>query len=104
MASNGEASSASIGKWLLGAAVAGTVVGTASIAVTEQGRTALIQWVKPAAVGLGIMRQRPPQPGDYWPGCNPARKAGTAPIYRGEPGYRPEMDCDNDGIACEPQR
>ena len=40
----------------------------------------------------------------YWHGCNDARTAGTAPIYRGEPGYRSEMDGDSDGIACEPYR
>jgi len=37
----------------------------------------------------------------YYPGCDSARSAGVAPIYRGTPGYRPEMDGDNDGIACE---
>ncbi|WP_229667300.1 excalibur calcium-binding domain-containing protein [Sphingopyxis bauzanensis] len=37
-----------------------------------------------------------------------ARAAGAAPLYRGQPGYRPEMDGDSDGvgdgIACEPYR
>ena len=40
----------------------------------------------------------------YYPGCNAARAAGAAPIYRGQPGYREEMDGDLDGIACEPHR
>jgi hypothetical protein len=40
----------------------------------------------------------------YYPGCNAARAAGAAPIYRGQPGYREEMDGDGDGIACEPHR
>ncbi len=40
----------------------------------------------------------------YYAGCNEARAAGAAPIYRGSPGYRPEMDGDSDGIACEPHR
>lgn len=40
----------------------------------------------------------------YFAGCNDARAAGAAPIYRGTPGYRPEMDGDGDGIACEPYR
>ena len=40
----------------------------------------------------------------YYPGCNAARAAGAAPIYRGQPGYRVEMDGDLDGIACEPHR
>ncbi len=40
----------------------------------------------------------------YYSGCREARAAGVAPIYRGQPGYRPGMDGDNDGIACEPYR
>ena len=40
----------------------------------------------------------------YYANCNAARAAGAAPIYRGQPGYRQEMDGDNDGIACEPYR
>lgn len=34
--------------------------------------------------------------------CAEARAAGAAPIRRGEPGYAPWLDGDNDGIACEP--
>lgn len=40
----------------------------------------------------------------YYRNCDAARAAGVAPIYRGSPGYRPEMDGDSDGIACEPYR
>ena len=40
----------------------------------------------------------------YFRNCREARAAGYAPIYRGQPGYRPEMDGDNDGVACEPYR
>lgn len=50
-------------------------------------------------------RTSPPAPsGVYYRGCNEARAAGAAPLYRGQPGYRPEMDGDGDGIACEPYR
>ncbi len=42
--------------------------------------------------------------GVYFPNCDAARAAGAAPIYRGQPGYRPPLDRDNDGIACEPYR
>lgn len=42
--------------------------------------------------------------GVYYSGCNEARAAGVAPIHEGQPGYRPEMDGDGDGIACEPHR
>ena len=37
----------------------------------------------------------------YYPNCAAARAAGAAPIYRGQPGYRPGLDRDGDGIACE---
>lgn len=40
----------------------------------------------------------------YYAGCNEVRAAGKAPLYAGEPGYRPGMDGDGDGIACEPYR
>lgn len=33
--------------------------------------------------------------------CSEARAVGAAPIPRGEPGYAPHLDRDNDGIACE---
>lgn len=33
--------------------------------------------------------------------CTEVKKAGRAPIHRGEPGYAPKLDRDNDGIACE---
>jgi len=33
--------------------------------------------------------------------CSEARAAGAAPVRRGEPGYGPHLDGDNDGIGCE---
>jgi len=42
--------------------------------------------------------------GTFFRNCKEAWAAGDAPIYRGQPGYRPEMDGDGDGIACEPYR
>jgi hypothetical protein len=38
----------------------------------------------------------------YYPSCAAARAAGVAPISIGRPGYREELDGDDDGIACEP--
>jgi hypothetical protein len=35
------------------------------------------------------------------PNCAAARAVGLAPARRGEPGYWPSHDADNDGIACE---
>ncbi len=34
--------------------------------------------------------------------CTDARAAGFNSIRRGEPGYAPHLDADNDGVACEP--
>jgi hypothetical protein len=33
--------------------------------------------------------------------CSAARVAGAAPVRRGDPGYGPHLDRDNDGIGCE---
>lgn len=38
----------------------------------------------------------------FYRNCDAARAAGAAPIYFGQAGYRPALDRDNDGIACEP--
>lgn len=38
----------------------------------------------------------------YYANCAAARAAGTAPIHRGEAGYRAGLDRDDDGVACEP--
>lgn len=46
----------------------------------------------------------PPATGPYFRNCEEAWAAGAAPIHRGQPGFRPEMDGDGDGIACEPYR
>ena len=46
-------------------------------------------------------RTRPAQPNVYFANCTAARAAGRQNIRRGEPGYRPQLDRDNDGVACE---
>lgn len=33
--------------------------------------------------------------------CDEARRAGAAPVHRGDPGYHPRLDRDRDGIGCE---
>lgn len=55
-------------------------------------------------VSRNLGRDHAPPIGAYYPGCDAARAAGVAPIYRDEPGYRDKMDGDGDGIACEPYR
>ncbi len=37
----------------------------------------------------------------YFENCDAARAAGAAPVRRGDPGYAPHLDGDNDGIGCE---
>lgn len=43
----------------------------------------------------------PPAPSVSFKNCTEARNAGAAPVYRGDPGYAPHLDRDNDGIGCE---
>lgn len=53
----------------------------------------------PAPVGIAGL---PPQSSSvYYENCRAARAAGAAPLRIGEPGYRPGLDGDSDGIACE---
>lgn len=40
-------------------------------------------------------------PAGSYRNCAAARAAGAAPVMRGEPGYGPHLDRDNDGIGCE---
>src|SRR5688572_23618354 len=37
----------------------------------------------------------------YFANCSAARAAGAAPVRRGDPGYAPHLDRDNDGVGCE---
>lgn len=49
-------------------------------------------------------RSGSPGSGRAYKNCTEARAAGAAPVHRGEPGYGPHLDRDNDGIGCEPYR
>ncbi|WP_280269318.1 excalibur calcium-binding domain-containing protein [Nocardia wallacei] len=40
-------------------------------------------------------------PAPYYKNCEEARRAGDTPLYRGQPGYAPHLDRDNDGVGCE---
>jgi hypothetical protein len=40
--------------------------------------------------------------GPYYSSCRDAFQDGRVNIQRGEPGYRPALDADGDGKACEP--
>lgn len=90
--------------FLLGAGIVGAIAGAGSVAITSEGRDTIAATATEIGIAVGIVRKRAPQDGDRWQRCDDARAAGTAPIYRGEPGYREGLDADYDGIACEPYR
>ena len=50
------------------------------------------------------VQQAPARSSVYYETCADARAAGAAPLHRGEPGYRPGLDKDGDGVACEPKK
>jgi len=59
----------------------------------------------PAAVGFAPERSTG-QPirltsDEPFANCTAARAAGAAPVRRGQPGYGPHLDRDNNGIGCE---
>lgn len=90
--------------YLLSACLIGALAGGGWSLTDPDRRQAFVANASDVAVEVGIMRERAPQEGDYWRQCDDARAAGTAPVYRGEPGYRDGLDGDSDGIACEPYR
>ena len=49
-------------------------------------------------------RLREPAPARAFRNCDEARAHGAAPVRRGDPGYGPHLDRDNDGVGCEPYR
>ena len=57
---------------------------------------------EPAPLPPAPPSPRPTPPASvYYANCAAARAAGAAPLYRGQPGYRPGLDGDGDGVACE---
>lgn len=67
--------------------------------------TATITPAAPVTTSQGVPPPTTPAPSSgssvYYPNCKAARAAGAAPIYAGQPGYRPGLDRDGDGVACE---
>ncbi|TKV60713.1 hypothetical protein FDO65_03245 [Nakamurella flava] len=54
-----------------------------------------------AATIENARRAQPTSSGTYYADCNAARDAGAAPINKGEPGYRAELDPNGNGVACD---
>jgi len=60
--------------------------------------------VAPAPVAPAPVAPAPAAPAPaaaYYASCAAARAAGAAPLYAGQAGYRPALDRDSDGVACE---
>ncbi|WP_405737099.1 excalibur calcium-binding domain-containing protein [Streptomyces sp. NBC_01537] len=36
----------------------------------------------------------------HYANCDAVRKAGAAPLHKGDPGYSSALDRDGDGVAC----
>ncbi|MTJ62911.1 hypothetical protein GL305_18685 [Nocardia seriolae] len=57
--------------------------------------------VQPAAPEPQAAPTTTKAPSVYYGSCAEAKRAGFAPLHRGDPGYRPGLDRNGDGIACE---
>lgn len=59
--------------------------------------------VVPAAIIPPAQEAPAPAPVEqtYYANCKIAKAVGAAPLYVGDPGYRPGLDRDRDGVACE---
>ncbi len=76
-----------------------TITSTSPPAAVAPAPPAAVVPTPPAAVVP--VPPRPAAPSVYYSNCAAAKAAGAAPLRRGEPGYRSELDRDKDGVACE---
>ncbi|WP_338089297.1 excalibur calcium-binding domain-containing protein [Nocardia gipuzkoensis] len=76
-----------------------TSVTTTTAAISET--STLPRRSAPAPAPAPAPAQPPSTSSVYYPDCAAARAAGAAPMRRGEPGYRSDLDRNNNGIACE---
>jgi hypothetical protein len=65
---------------------------------------ALLRFPEAFYYGRTLLAPNASEASVYYRNCAAARAARAAPIAVGQPGYRPELDSDSDGIACEPYR
>ncbi|MBT2513418.1 DUF1524 domain-containing protein [Arthrobacter sp. ISL-30] len=57
--------------------------------------------VAPAPAPVAPAPVAPAPAAAYYANCAAARAAGVAPLLAGQAGYRPALDRDSDGVACE---
>lgn len=55
---------------------------------------------EPQQLAPGSLSPAPDRP---FRNCDEARAQGAAPVRRGDPGYGPHLDRDQDGVGCEPR-
>ncbi|MCK2237756.1 MULTISPECIES: excalibur calcium-binding domain-containing protein [unclassified Crossiella] len=75
--------------------------GTTSTAAPSSSSTAAVP--PPTAAPPPSSTPAPTSTADapFYKNCAQVRKAGKAPLLRDQPGYRPELDKDGDGVACD---
>lgn len=81
-----------------------TVTTTSTTTTTTSPPTTAPPVTAPPTTAAPVAAPPPPAPsggGTSYANCTEARAAGVTPLYRGDPGYAPKLDGDNDGIACE---
>lgn len=59
------------------------------------------QAAKPAPAPVAPAPAAPAPAAVYFGSCAEAKAAGAAPLFAGQAGYRPALDRDKDGVACE---
>jgi Excalibur calcium-binding domain len=60
--------------------------------------------VLPLVFGSGISAHSPASAGPPYQNCNQAHADGRYSIPASDPAYRPDLDLDGDGLACEPSK
>ena len=73
-----------------GAQLAVPASSPSNVFATQQSGQAL-QLTGPAAASTDVQYRN----------CSAARAVGAAPVRRGDPGYGPHLDRDNNGVGCE---
>ena len=78
---------------------------TATLAWLNRARPAVREPVERFAYKMGALSpyQKTSAANVYYPRCAIAHADGVFSIRRGRPGYRPPLDADGDGLACEPE-
>jgi hypothetical protein len=64
-------------------------------------KPAAVKPVQPRPAAQRPAAPKPPAPSVYYANCAAVKAAGAAPLHRTDAGYRPALDRDNDGVACD---